>query len=393
MASPLELIKERFPKLNAFSDRFVARELYKRNYEDARDRFANEDDYISYLLQQDEPPLADIDRFGRRVALEQQPEQEDPSILGTIPDAFTAGLRGIQATGRGITGGVAGLFGDEQEQQEQLALARQSEALAAQAIEDNITSWRDIGGIGDLARYTIQRFGESSPYLVAGISGGLAGGAVGGPIGGIVGATAALTPLFFGQNVLRQSEEVREGRKEEINEVYAAASAPVQAALDAVLFRVLGLFGKPLNLLQTPARGIFGKALRGGLTGVPTEAVTEVGQQFIERLQAGLSLDSEDALREYEEAAVAGGLLGGVVGGVSGPLTQPSATTLERELSQVTEEAKKQGTTVAPEVEETLEIPKTKAGMIKAIYDQINSMKKSELSDSFGKIMGSTLAE
>ena len=64
MASPLELIKERFPKLNAFSDRFVARELYKRNYEDARDRFANEDDYISYLLQQDEPPLADIDRFG-----------------------------------------------------------------------------------------------------------------------------------------------------------------------------------------------------------------------------------------------------------------------------------------------------------------------------------------
>ena len=327
MASPLELIKEKFPKLNAFSDRFVARELYKRNYEDARDRFANEDDYISYLLQQDEPPLADIDRFGRRVALEQQPEQEDPSILGTIPDAFTAGLRGIQATGRGITGGVAGLFGDEQEQQEQLALARQSEALAAQAIEDNITSWRDIGGIGDLARYTIQRFGESSPYLVAGISGGLAGGAVGGPIGGIVGATAALTPLFFGQNVLRQSEEVREGRKEEINEVYAAASAPVQAALDAVLFRVLGLVGKPLNLLQTPARGIFGKALIGGLTGVPTEAVTEVGQQFIERLQAGLSLDSEDALREYEEAAVAGGLLGGVVGGVTGPLTQPSATT------------------------------------------------------------------
>ena len=45
------------------------------------------------------------------------------------------------------------------------------------------------------------------------------------------------------------------------------------------------------------------------------------------------------------------------------------------------------------EVEEALEIPKTKAGMIKAIYDQINSMKKSELSDSFGKIMGSTLAE
>ena len=31
--------------------------------------------------------------------------------------------------------------------------------------------------------------------------------------------------------------------------------------------------------------------------------------------------------------------------------------------------------------------------MVKAIYDQLNSMKKAELSDSFGKIMGSTLNE
>ena len=45
------------------------------------------------------------------------------------------------------------------------------------------------------------------------------------------------------------------------------------------------------------------------------------------------------------------------------------------------------------EVEEAVSIPKTKAGMVKAIYDQLNSMKKAELSDSFGKIMGSTLSE
>ena len=45
------------------------------------------------------------------------------------------------------------------------------------------------------------------------------------------------------------------------------------------------------------------------------------------------------------------------------------------------------------EVEEALEIPKTKAGMVKAIYDELNSMKKGELSDSFTKIMGSTIAE
>jgi hypothetical protein len=45
------------------------------------------------------------------------------------------------------------------------------------------------------------------------------------------------------------------------------------------------------------------------------------------------------------------------------------------------------------EMEEAVSTPKTKAGMIKALYNQLNAMKKSDLSDSFSKIMGSTLAE
>ena len=45
------------------------------------------------------------------------------------------------------------------------------------------------------------------------------------------------------------------------------------------------------------------------------------------------------------------------------------------------------------EVEESVSIPNTKAGMVKAIYDSINGMKKAELSDAFGKILGATLAE
>ena len=45
------------------------------------------------------------------------------------------------------------------------------------------------------------------------------------------------------------------------------------------------------------------------------------------------------------------------------------------------------------EVEEAVSVPKTKAGMIKALYNQLNGMKKSDLSDSFSKIMGSTLTE
>ena len=45
------------------------------------------------------------------------------------------------------------------------------------------------------------------------------------------------------------------------------------------------------------------------------------------------------------------------------------------------------------EVEEAVSVPKTKAGMVKAIYDSINGMKKAELSDAFGKILGATLSE
>ena len=45
------------------------------------------------------------------------------------------------------------------------------------------------------------------------------------------------------------------------------------------------------------------------------------------------------------------------------------------------------------EVEEAVSVPKTKAGMIKALYNQLNAMKKADLSDSFSKIMGSTLTE
>jgi len=49
---------------------------------------------------------------------------------------------------------------------------------------------------------------------------------------------------------------------------------------------------------------------------------------------------------------------------------------------------------VGEEVEKSISVPKTKAGMIKALYDQLNSMKKADLSDSFTKIMGSaTLTE
>tara|TARA_B100000131_G_scaffold313462_1_gene348875 strand:+ start:456 stop:1574 length:1119 start_codon:yes stop_codon:yes gene_type:complete len=66
---------------------------------------------------------------------------------------------------------------------------------------------------------------------------------------------------------------------------------------------------------------------------------------------------------------------------------------LDEAKAKVKEDDMKDDEEEEEEMEEAYEIPKTKAGMVKAIYDQINSLKKSDLQDSFAKIMGSTIAE
>ena len=65
----------------------------------------------------------------------------------------------------------------------------------------------------------------------------------------------------------------------------------------------------------------------------------------------------------------------------------------EEDDEEEVKEAHKDDDDDEEEVEEAVEIPKTKAGMMKAIYDSLNGMKKAELSDSFAQIMGATLAE
>ena len=70
---------------------------------------------------------------------------------------------------------------------------------------------------------------------------------------------------------------------------------------------------------------------------------------------------------------------------------QAVAESSDEEITEQDEESEEESDD--EEVEEAYEVPKTKAGMVKAIYDSINLMKKAELSDSFTKIMGSTLVE
>jgi hypothetical protein len=355
MASTLDFIKEKFPKISAFSDSNIARSLYRRNFEDVQDEFDDEDDYVNFLLTGDTGQIPDTQRFGKYVSYEGEQPEEEAGILETIVPSFKKGFLGLEATGRGA---LAGLAGEGEYQEEQLRKAQEVEAEQAGMIPDYIESWRDIGGIGDLTRYAIQKFGESSPWMGAAIAGGIAGSAIPGlgtiagmGIGALAGSTAALSPMFFGQNILRQAEQVRAGQRQDINEATAALAAPAQALLDSIIYRFI-----PAKLRGTTSKNIFRKALKGGVVGVPTEAVTEVGQQFIERLQAGLPLADEQALREYEESAVAGGLLGGVVGGATGPFTVGTTSVEEQKKAEQIQNTKTEFERITEEASTPLEL-------------------------------------
>ncbi len=64
MASALDSLLQRFPKLGSYSVPFFARALYEDNFENVKDEFATSQDYINFLLQQ-EDKTQDIDRFGK----------------------------------------------------------------------------------------------------------------------------------------------------------------------------------------------------------------------------------------------------------------------------------------------------------------------------------------
>lgn len=226
-----------------------------------------------------------------------------------------------QATGSALEGigGVLGLEGLEQYGAE-VALENEADAQRKARFQ---TRFDDIGGIGDFGSYLGGIAAESAPQMGATLAGGATGakigaalGPVGAGIGALVGGAAASLPFFYGMNRERQKEAIDRGLRTEVDEGAAALTAIPQATLDAILGRLfvgkLGLTNRAVG-----GGGIFTRGVKGTAAGAIIEAPTELGQQVLERAQAGLPLTSEDAIAEYREAAIAGGLLGGSIRGAA----------------------------------------------------------------------------
>ena len=169
------------------------------------------------------------------------------------------------------------------------------------------TDFRDVRGLGSGLTYLGELLGEQLP-IIGGTVGATGAGVAAGaslPVSATLATLAVSYPQLFGSNIQRQEGQVRAGELADVDVGKAAAFAAGQVALEAASNAFL-------------AARVPGGVIRSMLENAPVEAVTEVGQQALERQQAGLPVDSEDAYKEYLDAGVAGGALGGLFGAAGG---------------------------------------------------------------------------
>ena len=193
--------------------------------------------------------------------------------------------------------------------------------------------------------------GGSLPYMAAPLAAGVGAKALGVGAGvGLAGAGLASLGQFTGSNLSRQVETGKS--LEEASLGKAAAAAVPQTALDVVSLRMIPSIGKLFGaagkevtpelakkiaeqgMLRTTAAYGAGSAKLAGV-----EGATEVGQQFLERLQAGLNISDQQAKDEYFDSFIGGAVLGGTLA-VPGTYLERGATV--RQGKQMEEEQKQQ---------------------------------------------------
>ena len=264
-----------------------------------------------------------------------QIDKEYESAFGEAPEPFDDGTalgRGYQRGKKQIKEAVGETIGTLGEQTGLGFLesygtgleerARQERGLLSLTQPERMQS-TDVDSIGSALTYAGEVIGEQAPQLGLGLGAAVTAPVIAGATGvaapfliGAGAAGAVTAPILFGNNIQRQEDEVASGAKDRVDVGDALTATFGQAALEGVADRMLlGGFKllKPMGSGKTGWKGLLTRTTSRVGAGGSTEALTEVGQQMLERSQAGLSIDSDDAIAEYREAAIAGGLIGGGV--------------------------------------------------------------------------------
>lgn len=293
------------------------------------DKYAPQDS--NYVDANDATKAAIRQRFGLSTAapaakkeygvpLEVPPEDKE----GFVP-AVKAGYESLKGS-LALAAGKAGLMDLKEAERYQA----EREAEAQRVFTPTEKGWSEA---------PFQKFketlGGSLPYMAAPLA--AAAGAAALPVTGTaatlatLGATGLVSATqFTGTNLARQLDEVKRTNPnaglEQTSLGSAVAAAIPQTALDIVGMKAIplvrGLFksvGKEVTEQQAKnfAEQGFRRTLAdyslatGKAAGV--EGATETGQQFLERLQAGLNIADADARKEYVESFIGGAVLGGAL--------------------------------------------------------------------------------
>ena len=303
-----------------------------------------------------------------------EPTDEDSTALGR---GFRRGIEQIGSlagTALEYAGAGTGLESVEQFGRE---LEEKSQADLQALMEEEIrTTRQDVEGVGSALSFAGELAGEQAPILGTTLAGAGTGAAIGsffGPLGTaagtIIGGAAASFPLLFGGNIQRQEEQVEAGELDAVNVEKALIAAGGQAAIEGIAGKILAF-----TPLRAGAGSLWARSAKGAGVGVATEVPTEITQQLIERAQAGLPIDSDDAIQEYIDAGIAAGILGGGIGTVGGAvspdagkrqldeditkLKEVARTKLAYGLDQIQQEAKEVDDIIAaPEPQVQLALP------------------------------------
>jgi hypothetical protein len=201
------------------------------------------------------------------------------------------------------------------------ATAKRLREYGANTYTDTTKGWKE-----DPLTKILELAGGSAPYMVGPITAALGSTAL-----GATGAVAVAAPLltsatqFTGSNLQRQMDQNK--KLADTSLLKAGALAIPQAALDQIGFRFIpgikklfGAAGKEITdeaanaLVQKSILSKAGEKILATGEAMTVEGGTEAAQQLLERLQAGLSITSPEAMQEYFDSFIGGAVLAGGLG-------------------------------------------------------------------------------
>jgi len=233
---------------------------------------------------------------------------------GFVP-AVKAGISGLKSSAAALAGRTGAMDAERAKQ-----VMAEEEEYQRRTFKPTEKGWTEA----PVTKFT-ELLGGSLPYIAAPLAAGAAATIGGAPALAATGLGALVSGgQFTGQFLKRQTEEGTP--LEQTNLAAAAGAGTVAGALDLLSFKMFpairGIFGAAgKELSQDAAEQIAKQGMTKMLgdyakaTGkaVGAESTTEVAQQFLERLQAGLQLTDDQARDEYWDSLIGGAVLGGAL--------------------------------------------------------------------------------